>query len=64
MCGISACVFQDADLMGAHGFSIIAILLLFLADLMAIVNPTVALGLTGLVLLGGIVLLVVRLKNL
>lgn len=50
--------------MRGHGFSIIAILLLFLAALMAMVNPTVALGITGTVLLGGIALLVFRLKNL
>jgi hypothetical protein len=49
--------------MRGHGFSIIAILLLLLAALMALVNPTVALGITGVVLLGGIVLLVVRLRN-
>lgn len=64
MCGVSARVFQDADLMRGHGFSIFAILLLMLAALMAMVNPTVALGMTGVVLLGGIVLFIVRWKNL
>ncbi len=50
--------------MHGHGFSIVAVLLLFLAALMAMVNPTLALGVTGMVLLGGIVLLIVRLRNL
>jgi hypothetical protein len=47
-----------------YGFSIFAILLLFLAAMMAMVNPTVALGIAGAVLLGGIALLVVRWKGL
>lgn len=64
MLRVSARVFQDADLMHGHGFSIVAVLLLFLAALMAMVNPTLALGVTGMVLLGGIVLLIVRLRNL
>jgi hypothetical protein len=50
--------------MRGHGFSIFAVLILFLAALMAMTHPAVALGMTGVVLLGGVVLLVVRLKNL
>ena len=50
--------------MHGHGFTIIALLLLVLAVPMALVNPTVALGITGVVLAGAIALLVARIKNL
>jgi len=50
--------------MRGHWFTVIALLLLVLAVPMALVNPTVAIGITGVVLAAGIALLVVRMKNL